>query len=96
MGPFDNDNFWSGGDFTLPSYDTSDLDGGSSTSTIDTSSSSGGGISINLGGLTDKLKDGINKFTGSLEPVKVEHKASDQTILFVGLAVVLCMIMNKK
>jgi hypothetical protein len=95
MGPFDNDNFWSGGDFTLPTYDTSDLDGGSSTSTIDTSGSSGGGISINLGGLADKLKDGINNFTGSLEPVKVEHRANDQTILLIGLAV-LCLIMNKK
>ncbi len=87
MGPFDNDDntFFQGssGDFTLPNYDTSSSD------------SSGSGFNINLGGLGDKLKDGINKFTGSLEPVKMEHTASDQTMLLIGLAV-LCLIMNKK
>lgn len=85
MGPFDTDNFFQGnsGDFSLPNYDTTSSD------------SSGSGFNINLGGLGDKLKDGINNFTGSLEPVKVEHRATNQTMLLIGLAV-LCLIMNKK
>lgn len=85
MGTFVQDNFFQGstGDFTLPDYDTS-------------SDSSDGGFNFDLSGLSGKLKDGINKFTGSLEPVKVEHGANNQTMLMIGLAVVLCLVINKK